>query len=205
MRICTMLSCSFQYTRHCFIQSKSAGSFTFFLMSSSDVSRWCMCTVMHVSRFLRSFFVISLLTVMTTISRSICSVFFMVFDMMVLSFLARARPPCMSAVHWYWMPNSDICAGWLKMNSSRLVSAMRSVATLAAVRTASCMPSTSAWSHTSMLPCACTGLSVMTFVAGSRLTNFTASPCCEYISSILFLSTLSNFTLVTESKRPAWK
>ena len=54
-----------------------------------------------------------------------------------------------------------------------------------------------------MLPTAITGSS--TRKPSSIFWNRTTSPCCEDMSSILNLSTLSNVTLVTESNRPLWK
>ena len=90
----------------------------FFRTRSSLVSRWCMCTVMTVSRFVRCSFVRSVLVVSTIMSFSRPSTFFIVLDMIVLSVLALARPACMDAVHMNWKPRRPTCAGCERRKSS---------------------------------------------------------------------------------------
>ena len=89
------------------------------------------------------------------------------------------------------------------MNCSSSCSNTAELAILMMERTASCMPSTRLWSHTSMFPTAITGLGSRS--PSTSFTNWTHSPCCENISSIFVLSTLSKVTSVRESKRPDWK
>ena len=54
-----------------------------------------------------------------------------------------------------------------------------------------------------MFPTAITGLGSSR--PSTSFTNFTHSFCCENISSIFVLSTLSNVTSVSESNKPLWK
>jgi hypothetical protein len=61
------------------------------------LSFWCMCTVMHVSRFVRWILVSDVLTVIMTISLSIASVFFVFLLMMLLSVLAFVSAACTAA------------------------------------------------------------------------------------------------------------
>ena len=173
------------------------------MVSSSLVSRWCTCTVITVSRFLRSFLPSVGLCVMVIISLSSASAFLFALLIAVLSLRAIVSAPCMSAVHRNCTPRSEICAGWPKMNCSSSCSNTALLAILMMDRIAICMPSTRLCSHTSMFPTAITGLGSSR--PSTSFTNFTHSFFCENISSIFVLSTLSNVTSVSESNKPLWK
>ena len=185
--------------------SKSVGSFTRLATKSSVVSRWCTCTVMHVSTFVRSFLDRLVLVVMVIRSRSMPSAVRRALAMTFLSLRAAVRPACTSAVHANCRPSRLTCAGWLKMNVSSSWSMKSAGARLMFAFTVFCMPFTRACSHASMLPCASTGLSTIVALSAPRRTSLTVSPVEECMASILVLSALSNVTVARESNRPLWK